>query len=83
MAGKANESLTTGTELKYPWVDLVTASMMPLMYFNTLAAWYLLSLNAPRLLMEPWMKALEPGSDHRTGGHGEASRHRKSHKKST
>jgi hypothetical protein len=57
--------------------------MMPLMYFNALAAWYLLSLNAPRLLMEPWMKALETGSDQRTGGHGEASRHGKSHKKST
>jgi hypothetical protein len=63
---------------------LVTASMMPLMYFNTLAAWYLLSLNAPRLLMEPWMKALETGSDQTIGGHGEASRHGKSrNKKST
>jgi hypothetical protein len=34
MAGKGTEPLTTGTDLKYPWVDLVTASMMPLMYFN-------------------------------------------------
>jgi hypothetical protein len=84
MAGKGNKSLTTGTDLKYPWVDLVTASMMPLMYFNTLAAWYLLSLNAPRLLMEPWMKALESGRDQRIGGYGQASRHGKSrNKKST
>jgi hypothetical protein len=59
MAGKGNKPLTTGADLKYPWVDLVTASMMPLMYFNTLAAWYLLSLNAPRLFTEAWMKALK------------------------
>jgi hypothetical protein len=59
MAGKGNKPLTAGTDLKYPWVDLVTASMMPLMYFNTLAAWCLLSLNAPRLFTEAWMKALE------------------------
>jgi hypothetical protein len=63
MAGKENEPLTTGTDLKYPWVDLVTASMMPLMYFNILAAWYLLSLNAPRLFADAWMKALESKRD--------------------
>jgi hypothetical protein len=84
MADKGNESLTTGTDLKYPWGDLVTASMMPLMYFNILAAWYLLSLNVPKLLMEPWMKAVENGRDQRTGGDGQASRHGKSrNKKST
>ena len=82
MAGKENEPLTTGTDLKYPWVDLVTASMMPLMYFNTLAAWYLLSLNTPRLLMEPSMKALESGSSYkRKAGYAQASRHGKSRKK--
>jgi hypothetical protein len=59
MASKGNKPFTTGTNLKYPWVDLVTACMMPLIYFNTLAAWYLLSLNAPRLFAEAWMKALE------------------------
>src|SRR5262249_41863219 len=75
----------TGTDLKYPWVDLVTASMMPLMYFNTLAAWYLLSLNTPRLLVEPSMKALESGSSYkRKAEHAQASRHGKSrNKKST
>jgi hypothetical protein len=52
MAGKGNKPLTTGADLKYPWVDLVTASMMPLMYFNTLSAWYLLSLNTPSATAE-------------------------------
>jgi hypothetical protein len=66
MADKGNKQLTTGTDLKYPWVDLVTTSMIPLMYFNTLAAWYLLCLNAPRLFTEAWMKALE--SQHEQSG---------------
>jgi hypothetical protein len=83
MADEENKSLTTGTDFKYPWVDLVTASMMPLMYFNILAAWYLLSLSVPKLLMEPWTKALENGET-REPGHGQASRHGKSrNKKST
>jgi hypothetical protein len=46
---------------------LVPASMMPLMFFNTLAAWYLFSLNAPRLFTEAWMKALE--SQREQSGH--------------
>jgi hypothetical protein len=46
--------------LKYPMVDLFTGGLiMPLMYVNALAAWYLMSLNAPRLFTEAWMKALE------------------------
>jgi hypothetical protein len=46
--------------LKYPMVDIFTGGLiMPLMYVNALAAWYLMSLNAPRLFTEAWMKALE------------------------
>jgi hypothetical protein len=37
--------------------------MMPLMYFNTLAAWYLLALTCPWLLMELWMKGSESERD--------------------
>jgi hypothetical protein len=44
-------------------VDLFTGTMMPLMYFNTLAAWYLLTLTGPWLLMEPWMKGLKSERD--------------------
>jgi hypothetical protein len=58
MADEGNEPPTT--PLKYPMVDLFTGGLiMPLMYVNALAAWYLMSLNAPRLFTEAWMKALE------------------------
>jgi hypothetical protein len=53
MTGKRNEAL------KYPMVDLFTGEMMPLMYLNIVAAWYLLLLTAPWLFMQAWMKALE------------------------
>jgi hypothetical protein len=61
MTGKRSETLIT--DLKYPMVDLFTGTMMPLMYFNTLAAWYLLTLTGPWLLMEPWMKGLKSERD--------------------
>jgi hypothetical protein len=61
VTGKRNETLTTN--LKYPMVDLFTGSVMPLMYFNTLAAWYLLALTGPWLLMELWMKGPESERD--------------------
>jgi hypothetical protein len=61
MTGKRSETLIT--DLKYPMVDLFTGTMMPLMYFNTLAAWYLLALTGPWLLMELWMKGPESERD--------------------
>jgi hypothetical protein len=57
MTGKRNETPTT--DLKYPMVDLFTGTVMPLVYLNTLAASYLLLLNAPWLLMQAWIKELE------------------------
>jgi hypothetical protein len=57
MTGKRNETSTT--DLKYPMVDLFTGTVMPLVYLNTLAASYLLLLNAPWLLMQAWIKELE------------------------
>jgi hypothetical protein len=50
---------STVTDLKYPMGDLLTDTMMPLAYLNTLTAWYLLLLTAPWLFMQAWMKALE------------------------
>jgi hypothetical protein len=62
MADEGNEP--PATPLKYPMVDLFTGGlMMPLMYFNALATWYLFLLNSPRLFMEPWMKGLENERD--------------------
>jgi hypothetical protein len=58
MTDKRNETLTT--DLKYPMVDLFTGgTVMPLVYLNTLAASYLLLLNAPWLFTQAWMKELE------------------------
>jgi hypothetical protein len=60
MTDKRNETPTTMTGLKYPMVDLFTGgTVIPLVYLNTLAASYLLLLNAPWLLMQAWMKELE------------------------
>jgi hypothetical protein len=33
--------------------------IMPLMFMNAAATWYLLSLNAPLAFMEAWKEALE------------------------
>jgi hypothetical protein len=50
MTGKRNEILTTVTGLKYPMVDLFTGgTVMPL----------ILSLTAPWLLTQAWIKELE------------------------
>jgi hypothetical protein len=57
MTGKRTETPTM--DLKYPMVDLFTGTVMPLVYLNTLAASYLLLLNAPWLFMQAWMKELE------------------------
>jgi hypothetical protein len=58
MAGEGNESLVT--HLKYLWVDLFTGStVIPLMFVNVVTTWYLLSLTAPWLLTQAWMKELE------------------------
>jgi len=59
MTGKRDEPSTT-SGLQYPMVDLFTGSMiMPLMFMNAAATWYLLSLHAPLAFMEAWKKALE------------------------
>lgn len=58
MTGKRNEILTT--DLKYPMVDLFTGgTVMPLMFVNVVATWYLLFLTAPCVFMETWLKARE------------------------
>jgi hypothetical protein len=57
MTGKRNETPTT--DLKYPMVDLFTGTVMPLMFVNVVATWYLLSLTAPWAFMEAWLKARE------------------------
>jgi len=60
MTGKRNETLTTGRDLRYPMVDLLTGgTVMPLMFVNAVTTWYLLSLTAPWALMEAWLKARE------------------------
>jgi hypothetical protein len=59
MTDKRDEPFITGG-LQYPMVDLFTGSMiMPLLFMNSAATWYLLSLNAPLAVMEAWKKALE------------------------
>jgi hypothetical protein len=41
-------------------VDLFTGgTVMPLMFVNVATTWYLLSLTAPWLLTQAWMKELE------------------------
>jgi hypothetical protein len=63
MTRKRDEPFTTGG-LQYPVVDLFTGGMiMPLMFMNAAATWYLLSLNAPLAFMEAWTKASETTSD--------------------
>jgi len=59
MTGTGDEpSATNG--LQYPMVDLFTGGMiMPLMFINAAATWYLLSLTAPQAFMEAWTKALQ------------------------
>ena len=58
MAGKRNETLTTN--LEYPMVDLFTGgTVMPLMFVNVVTTWYLLSLTAPWLFTQAWMKGPE------------------------
>ena len=58
MTGKRNEILTT--DLKYPMVDLFTGgTVMPLMFVNVVTTWYVLSLTAPWLFTQAWMKELE------------------------
>jgi len=57
MTGKPNEILTT--DLSYPMVDLLTGTIMPLMYLNTLAVCCLLPLTSPWLLMQAWAKGLQ------------------------
>jgi hypothetical protein len=59
MTDKADRPSTTG-ELQYPMVDLFTGGMiMPLMFMNAAATWYLLSLTARQAFMEAWTKALQ------------------------
>jgi hypothetical protein len=61
MSGKGDEPSTTDG-LQYPMVDLFTGgTMLPLMFINSAAAWYLLSLNAPLAFLEAWSDALERG----------------------
>ena len=61
MTGKGDEPSTTDG-LQYPMVDLFTGgTMLPLMFINAAAAWYLLSLNAPLAFLEAWSDALERG----------------------
>jgi len=58
MTDKRNETLAT--HLKYPMVDLFTGGIvMPLMFVNVVTTWYLLSLTAPWLFTQAWMKELE------------------------
>jgi len=40
-------------------VDLLTGTIMPLMYLNTLAVCCLLPLTSPWLLMQAWAKGLQ------------------------
>jgi hypothetical protein len=59
MPGKGDGSFTTGG-LHYPMVDLFTGgTVLPLMFINAAATYYLLSLTAPLAFMEAWSKALE------------------------
>jgi hypothetical protein len=56
MTGKRNETSTT--KLTYPMVDLFTGTVMPLMFVNVVTTWYVLSLTAPWLFTQAWMKEL-------------------------
>jgi hypothetical protein len=59
MTGKGDERSTTDG-LQYPMVDLFTGgTVLPLMFINAAATWYLFSLNAPFAFMQAWRKALE------------------------
>jgi hypothetical protein len=59
MTGKRDgSSITEG--LRYPMVDLWTGGIvLPLMFINAAATYYLLSVTAPLALVEAWSKALE------------------------
>jgi hypothetical protein len=58
MTSKRNETPTTN--LAYPMVDLFTGStVMPLMFVNVVTTCYVLSLTAPWLFTQAWMKELE------------------------
>ena len=57
MTSKRNETPTTN--LAYPMVDLFTGTVMPLMFVNVVTTWYVLSLTAPWLFTQAWMKELE------------------------
>lgn len=58
MTSKADESTTHG--LQYPMLDLFTGgTILPLMFINAAATYYLLSLTAPLVFIEAWRKALE------------------------
>jgi hypothetical protein len=59
MTGQGGEPATTAG-LQYPMLDLFTGGMiLPLMFVNAAATYYLLSLTAPLAFMEAWTKALE------------------------
>jgi hypothetical protein len=59
MTAKGDRPSTRGG-LQYPMVDLFTGGMiMPLMFINAAATWYLLSRAAPQAFMEAWTKALQ------------------------
>jgi hypothetical protein len=50
------------TDLKYPMVDLITVTIISLMYLNVLTAMNLSLLSAPWIFVEASMKGLESGS---------------------
>ena len=45
--------------VNYPMVDLLTGTIMPLMYLNTLVVCCLLPLTSPWLFMQAWTKGLQ------------------------
>jgi hypothetical protein len=58
MTSERNETLAT--HLRYPMVDLFTGgTVMPLMFVNVVTTWYVLSLTAPWLFTQAWMKEVE------------------------
>lgn len=59
MTGKRGGSSTT-EGLRYPMVDLWTGgTVLPLMFINAAATYYLLSVTAPLAFVQAWSKALE------------------------
>jgi hypothetical protein len=59
MTSTADESSTTHG-LQYPMVDLFTGgTVLPLMFINAAATYYLWSLTAPLAFIEAWSKAFE------------------------